>query len=371
MAKAGTKKTSTRRPPAEAALAERKKRHLEICLDAKSYEVEHGSAGFEHLTLIHTALPELSVEEIDTRTRFLGQVVSLPILISSMTGGSAEGYRANKELATAAQKAGIPVGMGSIRILFRKPDVFEHFHLKRYAPDVPVIANLSAVQLRDLSRDDIAETLRRLEVQGLVVHLNPGQELFQSDGDRDFRGLYDAIARFVDMSPVPVLVKETGFGIRPAATEQLLALGVEYVNLAGAGGTNWVSVESYRDDEWGAAPQQFDGWGLATAMLLDATDTSSGRVIASGGIRTGLDVAKATALGASMSGLALPLIRAVFSGGVEGVLRKIAEFKKALEVAMVLTESRNIAALQGAPLLRSREFSDQVDQLRRIEKGLE
>ena len=129
----------------EAALAERKKRHLEICLDEKQYAVEYGSAWFEHLTLIHTALPELSTEDIDTRTTFLGHEVSLPLFISSMTGGSAEGYRANKDLARAAQEAGIPVGMGSIRILFRKPEVFEHFHLKKYAPDVPVISNLSAV----------------------------------------------------------------------------------------------------------------------------------------------------------------------------------------------------------------------------------
>ena len=353
----------------EAALAERKKRHLEICLDEKQYAVEYGSAWFEHLTLIHTALPELSTEDIDTRTTFLGHEVSLPLFISSMTGGSAEGYRANKDLARAAQEAGIPVGMGSIRILFRKPEVFEHFHLKKYAPDVPVIANLSAVQLRDLPVDEVRELLKRLEVQGLVLHLNPGQELFQADGDRDFRGLYDTIARYIDISPVPILVKETGFGIRPAATNALLSLGVDYVNVAGSGGTNWVSVESYRYDDWGTAPEDFSGWGLPTALLLDATHTTSGRVLASGGIRTGLDVAKAAALGAALSGLALPFIRAVFDNGVDGVLAKIAEIRKSLETAMILTESRDVPALQGAPLLRSLEFTHRVEQLTRIEMG--
>jgi isopentenyl-diphosphate Delta-isomerase len=353
----------------EAALAERKKRHLEICLDASHYVVEYGSAWFEHLTLIHTSLPELATEDLDTRTTFLRHQVALPILISSMTGGSDEGYRANKDLARAAQEAGIPVGMGSIRILFRKPEVFEHFYLKKHAPDVPVIANLSAVQLRDLPINDVTELLKRLEVQGLVVHLNPGQELFQTDGDRDFRGLYDTIARYVDMSPVPILVKETGFGIRPAATQALLSLGVEYVNLAGSGGTNWVSVEGYRYDDWGRAPEDFATWGLPTALLLDATPTTSGRVIASGGIRSGLDVAKATALGAAMSGIALPFIRAVFDNGVDGVLAKIAELRKSLETAMLLTESRDIPTLQGAPLLRTMEFSHQVEQLSRIEMG--
>jgi isopentenyl-diphosphate Delta-isomerase len=365
-------KKPARKPEAadrEAALAERKKRHLEICLDAPKYTVEYGSAWFEHLTLIHTSLPELSTADLDTRTTFLGHAVALPILISSMTGGSDEGYRANKDLARAAQESGIPVGMGSIRILFRKPEVFEHFYLKKYAPDVPVIANLSVVQLRDLPVDEVTELLKRLEVQGLVLHLNPGQELFQTDGDRDFRGLYDTIARYIDMSPVPILVKETGFGIRPAATQALLSLGVDYVNVAGAGGTNWVSVEGYRHDEWGDAPADFETWGLPTAVLLDATHTTSGRVIASGGIRTGVDVAKATALGAAMCGVALPFIRAVFENGVDGVLAKIAELRKSLETAMLLTESRDISTLQGAPLLRSVEFSHRVEQLSRIETG--
>lgn len=349
-------------------IGERKARHLELCV-SNEYSVESGSPLFDQLSFVHHALPEVSADELDTSVSFLDHTITLPFLISSMTGGSAEGYRANKDLARAAQECGIPVGMGSIRILFRKPDVFDHFYLKRIAPDVPVVANLGGVQLREMDHTEITELLRRLEVQALAVHLNAGQELFQTGGDRDFRGIFDAIRTFAERSPVPLIVKETGFGIRPREAQRLLDAGVRYVNVAGAGGTNWIQVEAHRLPEPAArAAGAFEGWGTPTALILAALGYRDGRIIASGGLRDGMDLAKALALGAHVGGMALPFIRAVTERGVQGALDTIQEVRAVLETVMALTESRTVADLRKAPLLRSYAFDYALSTLREAEQ---
>jgi isopentenyl-diphosphate delta-isomerase len=251
------------------------------------------------------------------------------------------------ELATAAQALGIPVGLGSIRVLFRHPELFDHFHIKKIARDVPVLANIGAVQVRDMNHEVLFELLRKLEVQALVVHLNPGQELFQPDGDRDFRGLKDAFFRLCDASPLPVIAKETGFGIKPSLARELLDAGAAYIDVAGAGGTNWISVESYRlPESERAAAAEFTDWGLPTAILLAAYGNMGGRVIASGGIRTGMDAAKALAMGAEIVGLALPVIRASVSGGAEAVARFYGGMQSVLRAVMHLTGSRTLGDLR-------------------------
>jgi isopentenyl-diphosphate delta-isomerase type 2 len=354
---------------ADESIGERKARHLSICVESDRYRVESGTTGFEHLSFVHRALPEINAEDVETGLDFLGKRVSMPVLISSMTGGSDEGYQANKNLARAAQQAGIPVGMGSMRILFRKPEVFDHFYLKRYAPDVPVFANMGGVQIRDFPHHEMAELIRRLEVDALVVHLNPGQELFQPEGDRDFRGITDGIARFCESSPVPVIVKETGFGIHPAEVDRLFDAGVSYVNVAGAGGTNWVTVESYRaDGPLQAAAEEFAEWGTPTALLLAALGRRNGRIIASGGLRSGMDVAKAVALGAELAGLALPFIRAVVRGGVDGVLEVTEQLRMTLESVMVMTGSRTLEDLRRVQVLRTPGFNEQVRLLEEATK---
>ena len=288
-----------------------------------------------------------------------------------MTGGSAEGFRANKDLARVAQELGIPVGMGSIRVLFEHDHLFEHFHLKRYAPSVPVMANLGAVQLRDLPHDRIIETLRRLEVDALAVHLNAGQELYQSDGDRDFRGLKDALWDFFEVSPIPVVVKETGFGLSPSLVADLLDAGAAYVNVAGSGGTNWISVESYRleGDAYQVSAREFEDWGLPTGQILAAIREKGGpnlhdhRILASGGLRTGMDVAKSIALGAELAGLALPFIRALKNGGREAVAEQIRGLAMTLTNVMMLTGSRNLTELKRTPLRFDESFRRDLKSL--------
>ncbi len=345
----------------------RKAAHLDICIDEKRFDVESGSSGFEEVRFLHRALPEVAEPDVRTETEFLGHPVRLPLFISSMTGGSDHGYNVNKELARAAQACGIPVGMGSIRIIFRKPEVIEHFQLKRYAPDVPVFANIGGVQLIEMDHDVIYEGVRRLEVQGIAVHLNPGQELFQPEGDRDFRGIAAATARFAEGSPVPVLVKETGFGIDPISARMLLESGARYIDVAGAGGTNWVQVERHRlSGAAGEAAEEFRSWGIATAPLigaLRALGVPRERLLASGGVRNGLDICKALALGAHSVGLALPFVRAVHAGGYEAVTELIGRYEKVLRSAMVLSGCVTLEEFAAATLLTSSSFREQRDAL--------
>ena len=350
---------------ARNTITQRKADHVAICIDAERYRVEnHTGTGFDTVHFVHSALPELSFDQIDTTTNFLNRTISMPLMISCMTGGSAEGYRLNRELALAAQKLGIPVGMGSIRILLENHDLFDHFYLRRYAADVPVIANIGAVQLRDGDPSLLADMLRRLEVDALAVHLNVGQELFQEHGDRDFRGLYEAAARFCDSSALPLIVKETGCGMRPSEVQRLLDNGVAYVDLAGAGGTNWIRVESYRcADNEQAIGHPFDNWGQPTALLLEAVGDCNGRIIASGGLRDGLDMAKSVAMGASIAAMALPFIRAVYSDGSTGAVAFGEHLRAVLKRTMLMTASATIADLRRARLRKPAEFSRQAAEL--------
>jgi isopentenyl-diphosphate Delta-isomerase len=342
-------------------MEQRKEKHLSICTDPSRFQVEGAGAGFDAIKLLHVALPEMAEAEVDTSVQFLGRRVSLPFLISCMTGGSEGGFKANALMAEAAQALGIPVGVGSIRVLLSRPELFEHFHIKPIARDVPVLANIGAVQARD-NPQRILDLAVRLEAQALVVHLNPGQELFQPEGDRDFRGLKEGIARLCDRSPLPIIVKETGFGILPDLARELLDAGAAYVDLAGSGGTNWISVESYRlPEEEREAAREFSEWGIPTSVLLADLGRAGGRVIASGGIRSGMDAAKALAMGASLCGFALPVIRAVTESGVPAVTGLFRRLEKTLRAAMLLTGSRTISDLQRGVVWRDPVFAMRVE----------
>lgn len=297
--------------------------------------------------------------------------MAAPIFISCMTGGSERGFSANRELAKAAREKGYAVGMGSIRILFDHPELFDHFHLKALAPDVPVLANIGGVQIRDEEHGKLFELVKKLEVDSLVVHLNPGQELFQPEGDRDFRGIKDSIARLCEGSPVPLIVKETGFGIRPGLVSELLARGVRYVDLAGAGGTNWVTVEAYRlPEQERQEPEEFADWGIPTALILACLGRYQGQILASGGVRSGLDVAKSIALGAHAAGLALPLIREVLSGGAEAVVRYLDRLENTLRSVLVLTGSRTAAELRAGKFWLDPAFAASVAAFQTAEQKI-
>lgn len=339
-----------------SAMGERKAQHLDICVQDERYQVESGTAGFEQILVPHRSLPEISYDDISTEREFLGRPVAAPFIISSMTGGSAEGYKANKDLAKLAQEMGLAVGMGSIRILFRKPEVFDHFHLRPLAPDVPIFANLAGQQIRDMEPKGISETLKRLEVDGIAVHLNPGQELVQPGGDRDFSSVLDAVARWNEQSPVPVIVKETGFGIHPAEAQWLLDRGIQHVDLAGRGGTNWATVEAHRiEGPKHQIARELDHWGMPTAAILAAlvkmkpSAAYEKRIIASGGLRTGIDLAKALIMGAGYGAAALPVIRALHHGAMDGARNYIDGVVTNLKRTMLLLGAANLDHLANIP----------------------
>ena len=358
-----------KRAGADTEIGRRKEHHLDICLDDERYpDPALRGSSLEQVQLLHEALPELDGAAVDTAQPFLRATLRLPLMISCMTGGSGRGRSANRALAAAAQQAGIAVGVGSIRPLLHDPATFADFHVKPLAPDVPVLANLGAVQLRDLDGGVLRGLLRRLEVQGLVVHLNAGQELFQPGGDRDFRGLFAAIERVVGECGLPVLVKETGFGIRPGLVRGLLGCGVRYVDLAGAGGTNWVQVEGRRlPGEQPESADRFADWGLPTGVLLALLGDVAGNVIASGGLRHGVHLAKAVAMGAACGAMALPFIRAVMADGSAGAVALIERIEHELRTAMTLCGAASLAELRQVPVLQSAAFRHQVAELRRAE----
>ncbi len=299
-------------------------------------------------------MPEIDAGKLDCSVQFLGRSVKLPFFISCMTGGATNGLSVNRELAMAAQALGIPVGMGSIRVLASRPDLAEQFRLKRWAPDVPVLANIGAVQVRDMPAAEILRLVALTEADALVIHLNAGQELFQPGGDRNFTGISDALARFAEKSPYPVIVKETGFGIAPEEIKFLLDSGVAYVDLAGAGGTNWISVEAFRLEGADASvAEEFRDWGYKTAQLLQRAPTGTEKILASGGIRTGGDCAKALALGAVLCGMATPLVRCAASGGSQAVVDYLERLAFALKTIMVLTGSPTIASLRREGVISS------------------
>jgi isopentenyl-diphosphate delta-isomerase type 2 len=254
------------------------------------------------------------------------------------------------------------------------------FSVRAYAPDVPLLANIGAAQLKEYPPLRVMETARRLEADALVVHLNPGQEIVQEGGTCDFRRVLDDIAALADTGALPVIVKETGFGIRPRRVRELLARGVHLVDIAGAGGTDFLQVELACRREADPPLSQdflaetFASWGLPTALILagmqPASHTREERalpLIASGGLKSGLDLAKALALGAVLGGMALPFLRAYTSGGEEGMHRFMARLRQELTIAMFMTGSRTLSALRKAALRMDADFAFEAERLHALE----
>lgn len=326
-------------------ISDRKRSHLELC-EGEAVEYAGKTTLLEEVDLVHDALPELAVDEVDVGTELLGKRLRAPLLITGMTGGTDEASAINRALAQVAEERGIAFGLGSQRAMHRAPALAYTFAVRQHAPTALVLANLGLVQAAALPSAEVAALVRAVAADALCLHLNPAQELIQPGGDRDFRGGLATIARLVRELPVPVVVKETGCGLSRRVGERIVAAGVRCADVSGAGGTSWVKVEALR-----AAEQErelgglFGDWGIPTAAALLGLRGLGLELVASGGIRTGLDVAKTIALGARVAGVALPVFRAYREGGVGGAGAFIDRLVGGLRTAMVLTGSRDLGAL--------------------------
>ncbi len=325
------------RPDDPPGIADRKADHIRINLE-EDVAAKGVTSGFERYRLAHRALPELDLEAVSLETSFLGRRLAAPLLFSCMTGGTGEALRINRTLARAAQRARVAMGLGSCRILLEHPEVLPTFSVREICPDVPVLANLGAVQLNlGVGAAGCRRIVELLDADALVLHLNPLQEALQPGGDTRFSGLLGRIAELTAKLEVPVIVKEVGWGIAPDLVVALFDAGVSAVDVAGAGGTSWSEVERHRieDPVRARVAGAFAGWGIPTAdaVRLARRAAPEATLIASGGIRTGIDVATALALGADLVGIAGPMLRAAAGGG-EALEAALEEIVETLRIAM-------------------------------------
>lgn len=342
---------STANAPAGSLLRERKRSHLDLC-ETEQVEYRDKTTLLEQVDFLHNSLPEIGLEDLDISVEFMGKRLRAPLLITGMTGGTDEAFAVNRDLATVAEQCGIGFGLGSQRVMQRDPRTAWTFSVREFAPTTVLLANIGLTQASEQSTDRLQQLIAAVAADALCVHLNPAQELIQPEGDRSFRSGYATLRRLAAELGVPVVAKETGCGVSRAVGQALRACGVRHIDISGAGGTSWVRVEALRGDhDSRRLGELFAAWGIPTAASLGMLRGLDVQLIASGGLRNGLDVAKAIALGARIGGAALPIYRAYRQDGIDGALRFVHELIDGLKTAMLLTGSRTLADLGRQPLV--------------------
>ncbi len=336
-------------------LEQRKAEHLYINLE-KDVSFPRLTTGLEHYRFTHNALPEIAWRDVDLTTTFLGKRLRLPLLISSMTGGTAEAQRLNEHLAAGAQAAGIAMGLGSLRAALEAPHLADTFRVRHLAPDILLLANLGAAQLNTgLGVDQCRRAVELAEADALILHLNPLHEALQVGGDTDWQGLLSKIETICRRLEVPVVVKEVGWGISAPVARRLADAGVAAIDVAGAGGTSWSQVEMYRapSDHQRRLCTEFADWGIPTAEALVQVRAAlpDMPLIASGGLRSGMDLAKVLALGADLGGLAGPFLKAA-NISAQAVADLAAEMADVLRTVMFCLGIAHVKELKGTPALR-------------------
>jgi len=321
----------------ELDINQRKTEHIKLCL-TEQVEGVNKSTGLEGISFIHNALPEINFADINLQTNFLGKQLKAPFLVSSMTGGSALATEINVNLAVASEEKGWAIGLGSTRALLESTAHEESFLIRKQAKTVPVIANIGAVQFNyGYGAEECQRIVDATEADSLVLHLNSLQEVVQDGGDLNFENLLPKIEEVCKKVQVPIGVKEVGFGIDGTVAKKLVDAGVHYIDVAGAGGTSWSQVEKLRtrDPLREAAAEAFNQWGLPTKDCLVSVRSklSSTPLVASGGMKTGLDAAKAITIGADVVGYARTLLQAA-TESVEEVMNVMDQIEFEMKMAM-------------------------------------
>jgi isopentenyl-diphosphate Delta-isomerase len=333
-------------------ISKRKNDHLDLAA--------HGDVGFRNKTtlfecveLVHDALPELSLDEVDLSVRILGRTLRAPLILAGMTGGTERARNINRQLAAIAEERGYGFGLGSQRPMLKDPACAETYQVRDVAPSVLLLGNIGAVQAASLQTARLAELVNEVGADALCVHLNPAMEVVQSEGDRDFRGIEATLRRLSSELPFPVLAKETGCGISARVATRLAACGIRDVDISGAGGTSWVGVEAERAEARDRPlGQAFWDWGIPTAAsLVCVAGTRFRTVIATGGIATGIDAARALVLGAHAVGIARPVLQALERGGPEQAIEFLVGVERELRTALLLMGAANVSAARQCPRL--------------------
>jgi isopentenyl-diphosphate delta-isomerase len=332
----------------------RKTDHIRINLEE---DVRSGlTTGLERYRFIHQALPELDLDKVDPSVQFFGKNLAAPLLISSMTGGTDEAATINHRLAAAAHETGIAMGLGSQRAAIENPQVASTFQVRSIAPHILLFANLGAIQLNyHYGLDECRRAVEMIEADALILHLNALQEAVQPEGDTHWSGLLDKIEKVCRSLEVPVIAKEVGWGFSEETARCLVEAGVAAIDVAGAGGTSWSQVEMHRakTESQQRLAAAFIDWGIPTAeAILNVRKAAPGvKIIASGGLRSGVDVAKCLALGSSLAGMASPFLKAA-ARSVEETVQVIQELQREIQVCMFAAGAENIPALSHARLER-------------------
>lgn len=320
----------------------RKTDHIRICIEEDVEFLKSNRFGEYQFT--HNALPEINWDDINIATKFLGYDFKAPFFIEAVTGGTKGSESINRNLAKAAQELGIGMGVGSQRAMIENPKLVSTYTVKETSPNIFLVGNMGASHIIGFETKQIAEALDKIKADALAVHLNPAQEIAQNDGHKNWKGVNDAIRKLSSEIKVPIIVKEVGNGISGVVAKKLEHAGVDAIDVAGAGGTSWVKVDTLIT---GKPFEHFFEWGIPTAEALEQCLRSVKiPVIASGGIRNGIEAAKALSMGASLVGLALPLLKpaCTSAGNVKKVLDKLI---LELKTVMFLTGSKNLKELKG------------------------
>ena len=333
------------------SIGSRKVDHIALC--ATEDVGFHGTTTLlECVRLVHDALPDLHYDAIDTSLKVFGKSLKLPLCIASMTGGTEEATRINRELAAVAEARGLAFGVGSQRAMFLRPDAAGSYRVRDLAPTTVVLGNLGVVQAREMTTSEIEKLVLAIGADALCIHLNPAMEMVQPGGDRDFSGGLDAIARIVKELATPVIVKETGCGISASVAKRLKNVGVRHVDVSGAGGTSWVGVETKRAEAQNDIPSKqlgdaFWNWGIPTAASVAmVSKVGFETIFATGGIKSGLDIVRAISLGATLGGIARPMLQSIREHGEKGAHAFVDSIEAEIRAAMLLTGSSSLDALR-------------------------
>lgn len=337
----------------------RKKEHIELCMTDK-VAFKNKTTGFENYEFKHYAITEVEIDKIKLETKFFGKKISYPFLISCMTGGTGEAENINAKLALVAEELNIPIGVGSQRQALENKDFLESFRVvRKNAQSVPVLSNIGAAEIvKFKNTDPIQKIIDMIEADILVIHLNPLQELLQKEGNPDFKGLLKKIKFITGKINIPVIAKEVGSGISKEAAKKLLDSGVKGIDVAGAGGTSWAGVEILRNK--GNSKNMFWDWGLPTSYCVKEISklkqTYKFKLIASGGITNGIEIAKALALGADITASARKVLQQIENSGVDRTISFIKNLFEEVKKIMFLTGSKSVKDLQKGKLIKKDNF---------------